>query len=90
MATQMTHELFGERTVGDDQLENYLNTGWELGVEVVSDIVDGTVKTVLAEVGNDLVKAQQALEAEQSKSEPRSQLVTAVSRVIDAHSNQEV
>lgn len=49
------------------------------------DVVeDHTVAEVLAEVGDDSVKAQAALDAEQAAEKPRKSLVAALSKVVEA------
>jgi len=57
----------------------------EAAAEVLADEVpDHTVKEVLDGVGDDPVKAQAALDAEQATDAPRKTLVTALAKVIEA------
>ncbi len=80
----MTHPIYGERQVEDRQVASYERTGWTAGAEVVPETVDQSMKAVLAEVGDDPAKAREALRAEQSRTSPRTSLVTALARVAES------
>lgn len=54
--------------------------------QVVPDVPTSTVAHVLAEVGDDPVKAAAALTAESGRTTPRSTLVDALNRIIDEES----
>lgn len=81
---EMTHELFGSRTVADEQVAVYERTGWKAGKEVVPVPVDATRDQILADVGENPEKAREALTAEQSRHNPRKGLVAALVRVIES------
>lgn len=91
MATDvtMTHPIYGTRTAKDRQVESYLRTGWKQSGEVTPVAVDATIADVLAQVGDDRAKALQALDAEQSRTSPRTSLVTALSRIAEQPETQE-
>lgn len=57
----------------------------EAAADVLADEVpDHTVKEIVDEVGDDPVKAQAALEAEQATDAPRKTLVAALTKVLEA------
>lgn len=61
----------------------HARAGWE-PVEVAEVVdTDRTVPQVLAEVGDDPVKAAAALEVEQASDSPRSTLVERLTRIAD-------
>ena len=81
---RVKHEKFGERVVRDDQRAVYeADPGWKVLAEVAPPEVDASMKQVLADVGDDPVAARSALEAEQSRSNPRTSLVTALVRIAE-------
>ena len=80
---EMSHERFGTRVVKDEQVPTYLNKGWTQGPAVTPELVAASVKDVLDRVGDDRDAARAALEAEQSRPNPRPTLVTALVRLID-------
>lgn len=84
MAVQMSHDLYGTRTVTDEQVPRYTNLGWTKGGEVAPESVEGTVAEILADVGDDPQAASAALAAEQSRSTPRTSLVTALTRIAES------
>lgn len=84
MPVRMTHPTFGERIVADDRSAAYERVGWTSGAEVVPEPVDRTRDAVLAEVGDDPDKAREALDAEQSRHNPRKGLIAALVRVIES------
>lgn len=84
MALRMTHPRYGTRTVKDEQRAAYVRTGWSEVGEAVPTVVDASRDQILADVGDDPIKAREALEAEQSRSKPRSTLVAALLRVIES------
>lgn len=86
---RVTHPTLGERVVDDRQLVSYQRTGWSKAGEVVPEAVDAAMDTVLADVGDDPVKAREALAAEQSRTAPRKSLVTALVRVIESADTKE-
>lgn len=60
----------------------HIMTGWEpVDATEVVPVEGATVAQVLAEVGDDPVKAAAALEAEQASPNPRSTLVERLSRI---------
>lgn len=81
---EMSHDLFGSRTVADGQVVAYERTGWKAGKEVVPETVDRSRDQILADVGEDPEKAREALAAEQSRHNPRKGLVAALVRVIES------
>jgi hypothetical protein len=85
---QITHPRYGTRVVDEAQVERKLRVGWTRGPEVVPEVVDEAMNTVLASVGDDPVKAREALAAEQSRTAPRKSLVTALVRVIESDTKE--
>lgn len=51
---------------------------------LAGEVDDHTVKEVLDEVGDDPVKAQAALDAEQGTEKPRKSLIAALNKVLEA------
>lgn len=51
---------------------------------IAEDVEDHTIKEVLDEVGDDPVKAQAALEAEEAAEKPRKTLLAALTKVLEA------
>lgn len=83
MTVRLTHPVWGERTEPDRLRVAYENVGWSAAGEVVPAEVDKPMQDVLADVGDDVGRAQAALAAEQGREKPRQTLVTALARVID-------
>lgn len=86
---EMSHPRYGTRTITAQQRQSYQNTGWTEGPAPTPDVVAGPVEDVLAAVGNDPAKACEALTAEQSRTKPRTTLVTALERIAETPENQE-
>lgn len=86
---EMSHPRYGTRTIAEQQRQSYENTGWTEGPAATPDVVAGSVEDVLAAVGNDPQKAAEALAAEQSRTKPRTTLVTALERIAETPENQE-
>lgn len=82
-SVEITHPVYGTRTVDEAQVEYKLRVGWKRGAEVVPEPVDASVADVLAHVGEDPEKAREALAAEQSRTTPRKSLVTALVRLAE-------
>ncbi len=80
---EITHPVYGTRTVAESQVDYKLRTGWSKGGEVAPEEVAGSVADVLDKVGDDSEKARVALVAEQSRNKPRTSLVTALARIAE-------
>lgn len=83
MLIHIRHEQYGDRGVPREALEYHVNAGWtEVGPLVPAE-AEGTVAEIVGRVERGELSAAEAIEAEQTRQNPRKSLMTELSRVID-------